>query len=191
MDLILASTSAYRRALLERLRINFRCVAPQVDETPLPGERPAPLASRLALAKARAVAGANPEALVIGSDQVAELDGQVLGKPGDAARAAAQLRASSGREVRFHTGVALVRESDGFEALAVEPFRVRFRELDDAEIGRYLALDEPFDCAGSFKSESLGIALFESLEGDDPTALEGLPLIRLCAQLRRAGLAVP
>jgi septum formation protein len=186
--LVLGSTSHYRQALLGRLRLPFTCDAPRVDETPRPGETPAALAARLALAKAREVATRWPGALVIGSDQVAELDGQPIGKPGDHARAVAQLRAMSGREVLFHTAVAVLRPDTGFEACETACVRVVMRRLDDGEIERYLRLEQPYDCAGSAKCETLGIALAEAIHSDDPTALEGLPLIRTCALLRRAGL---
>jgi len=190
-ELILASTSPYRKRLLERLQLEFRCLAPGIEEHPLPGEDAAALAGRLALAKARAVAANQPDALVIGSDQAAELAGTILGKPGSAQRAAAQLRACAGRSVQFHTGVALVCAACGLEEVHVVPFAVEFRRLDDGEIARYLERDQPWDCAGSFKVESLGIALFSALRGDDPSSLEGLPLIRLGAMLRRAGLQLP
>lgn len=185
-SLILASTSRYRQELLARLRLPFNAVAPEVDETPLPGEAPAALAERLALAKARAVAAAHPEAVVIGSDQVADLAGVALGKPGSHEAAQAQLRQMSGREVVFQTAVAVVAR--GLAAIERAEVRVRFRELSDAEIDTYLRADEPYDCAGSAKVESLGIALLEAVESDDPTALIGLPLIRTCRLLRRAGL---
>jgi septum formation protein len=184
--LILASTSRYRQELLNRLRIPFEAVAPEVDETALPGEAPAALAERLALAKARAVAARLPGAVVLGSDQVAELDGNAIGKPGTHENAARQLRRMSGREVVFQTAVAVV--APGVAAIERAEVRVRFRELSDAAIEAYLRADEPYDCAGSAKVESLGIALLEAVESDDPTALVGLPLIRTCALLRRAGL---
>jgi septum formation protein len=184
--LILASTSRYRQELLSRLRIPFEAVAPEVDETALPGEAPAALAERLALAKARAVAARFPGAVVLGSDQVAELDGNAIGKPGTHENAAGQLRRMSGREVVFQTAVAVV--APGVTAIERAEVRVRFRELSDAAIEAYLRADEPYDCAGSAKVESLGIALLEAVESDDPTALVGLPLIRTCALLRRAGL---
>jgi len=187
--LILASTSPYRRELLERLRLPFTVQAPQVDETPLPGETPAELALRLALAKARAVAALRPDAVVIGADQVADLDGAPIGKPGSHERAVQQLRAMSGRRVVFQTAVAVVRAARGYERALLAPVQVRFRELDDAEIEHYLRLEQPYDCAGSAKCETLGIALLEAIESDDPTALVGLPLIRTCALLREAGLA--
>ena len=186
--LILASTSRYRRELLERLRLPFTVRAPEVDETPRDGEAPAALALRLALAKAHAVARLTPEAVVIGSDQVADLDGRPLGKPGTHERAAGQLRAMSGRSVVFHTGVAVVRAASAHEASALVAATVRVRRLSEAEIARYLQLEQPLDCAGSAKSEALGIALLDAIESDDPTALVGLPLIRTCALLRQAGL---
>lgn len=186
--LVLASTSRYRRELLERLRLPFDTVAPGVDETPLDGEAPAALALRLALAKAREVAARRPEACVIGSDQVADLAGRPLGKPGNHERAVEQLQAMRGREVVFQTAVAVVCRDTGFERALLAPVRVQFRELSDAEIERYLRLEQPYDCAGSAKSETLGIALLTSIESDDPTALVGLPLIRTCALLREAGV---
>jgi septum formation protein len=187
-QLILGSTSRYRRELLERLRLPFDVRSPEVDETPLPGEPPAALAQRLALAKARAVAAAHPEAVVIGSDQVADLDGRPIGKPGNHQRATEQLRAMSGKQVVFQTAVAVVCLATGFEAQALAPVTVRFRELSDAEIEHYLRAEQPYDCAGSAKSETLGIALLDAIESDDPTALVGLPLIRTCALLRAAGI---
>ncbi|WP_395698927.1 Maf family nucleotide pyrophosphatase [Aquabacterium sp.] len=186
--LILGSTSRYRRELLERLRLPFESVAPQVDETPAPGERPADLARRLALHKAREVAARHPGAVVIGSDQVADLDGTPIGKPGTHERAVAQLRAMRGRGVVFQTAVAVVRPATGFERVLLAPVAVRFRDLDDAEIEHYLRAEQPYDCAGSAKCETLGIALLDAIESDDPTALVGLPLIRTCALLREAGL---
>ena len=186
--LILGSTSRYRRDLLQRLHLPFDVQAPEVDETARLGELPADTARRLALAKAQAVAQLHPQAVVIGSDQVAELDGSAIGKPGDHARATAQLRAMRGREVVFHTAVAVVCVASGFEAEALVPVRVRVRPLDDAEIEHYLQTEQPYDCAGSARSEALGIALLEAIESDDPTALVGLPLIRTCAMLRAAGI---
>lgn len=186
--LILGSTSRYRRDLLQRLHLPFDVQAPEVDETARPGELPADTARRLALAKAQAVAQLRPQAVVIGSDQVAELDGGAIGKPGDHARATAQLRAMRGRQVVFHTAVAVVCLASGFEAEALVPVRVRVRPLDDAEIEHYLQTERPYDCAGSARSEALGIALLEAIESDDPTALVGLPLIRTCAMLRAAGI---
>ena len=186
--LVLASTSRYRRELLERLRLPFEVQAPQVDETPRPGEAPADLALRLALEKARAVARQRPAAVVIGSDQVADLDGAPIGKPGTHERAVAQLQAMSGRTVVFQTAVAVVRAEAGFERALLAPVTVRFRALGSDEIEHYLRLEQPYDCAGSAKSETLGIALLQAIESDDPTALVGLPLIRTCALLRDAGL---
>jgi septum formation protein len=186
--LILASTSRYRRELLQRLRLPFEVVAPGVDETPQPGETPATLAQRLALEKARAVAGQRPAAVVIGSDQVADLDGEPLGKPGTHERALQQLRRMSGRRVVFQTAVAVVREDTGFARTLLAPVAVTFRALQEAEIEHYLRAEEPYDCAGSAKSEALGIALLAAIESDDPTALVGLPLIRTCELLRGAGL---
>ncbi len=186
--LILGSTSRYRRELLERLRIPFEVQSPEVDETPLQGEAPAKIAGRLALAKARAVAARFPRAVVIGSDQVADLAGQPIGKPGTHDRAVAQLRSMSGKTVVFQTAVAVVCAETGFVAQQLAAVSVRFRELGGAEIERYLRLEEPYDCAGSAKSEGLGISLLEAIDSDDPTALVGLPLIRTAAMLRQAGL---
>ena len=188
--LILGSTSAYRRELLQRLRLPFDAVPPQVDETPRSDESPAALALRLSLAKAHDVAARHPEAVVIGSDQVADLDGRPLGKPGTHARAAAQLREMSGHSVVFQTGVAVVCSATGFEQASLVSVMVRFRDLRDAEIEAYLAAEQPYDCAGSAKVEGLGIALLQAVESDDPTALIGLPLIRTCALLRAAGVPV-
>ena len=189
--LVLGSTSVYRRELLQRLRLPFTVAAPAVDETPLPSEPPAQLAQRLALAKAHAVATLHPEAVVIGSDQVADLAGQPLGKPGDHARATAQLQRMRGHTVVFHTAVAVVCHASGFAQADLAPVRVRFRELSDVEIERYLRAEQPYDCAGSAKSEGLGISLLEAIDSDDPTALIGLPLIRTCRLLRAAGLVLP
>jgi septum formation protein len=186
--LILASTSRYRRELLERLRLPFTVVAPRVDEAAAPGEAPVALARRLALAKANEVAARDPDAVVIGSDQVAELDGAALGKPGTHERAEQQLRSMRGRAVRFHTAVAVARASSGFAQQDLVTVTVRFRQLSDAEIEHYLRLEQPYDCAGSAKCESLGIVLAQAIESDDPTALVGLPLIRTSAMLRAAGL---
>ncbi len=189
--LVLGSTSRYRRELLQRLGLTFDVVGPDVDETPLPGESPASTAQRLALAKARAVALRHPDAVVIGSDQVADLDGEALGKPGTHERAVAQLQRMQGRTVLFHTALAVVCISSGFEATDLAPVRVVFRPLGDDEIERYLQTEKPYDCAGSAKSEGLGIALLERIDSDDPTALVGLPLIRTCQLLRQAGVRVP
>lgn len=186
--LILASTSRYRRELLARLRLPFDVHAPDVDETPLPGETPLALAQRLALSKANTIAARFPDAIVIGSDQVADLDGEPLGKPGDHERATAQLRRMRGRTLVFQTAVAVVCSATGFARSDVAPVRVVFRSLDDAAIERYLLAETPYDCAGSAKSEGLGIALLDAIDSDDPTALIGLPLIRTARMLRAAGL---
>ncbi len=186
--LILASTSRYRRELLQRLGLPFEVVAPNVDESPHPGEAPAALAERLAMAKAQAVAASFADAVVIGSDQVAELDGQPVGKPHTHERALAQLRAMSGRRVLFHTAVAVVRRERGFARGELASVAVSFRTLGTAEIERYLRAEQPYDCAGSAKCEGLGITLLAAIDSDDPTALIGLPLIRTCALLREAGL---
>ena len=189
--LVLGSTSRYRRELLQRLSLSFEVSAPHVDETPAPGEAPRALALRLALAKAHAVAAQNPTAVVIGSDQVADLGGEPLGKPGDHDRAVQQLRRMRGHTVVFQTAVAVVCRQTGFEQVDLAPVEVTFRDLSDAEIERYLRAEQPYDCAGSAKSEGLGIALLESIHSDDPTALIGLPLIRTCRMLRSAGLVLP
>jgi MAF protein len=188
--LVLASTSPFRRELLERLGLPFLTAAPQVDESRRPGESPETLVTRLAEAKARAVAMAFPEALVIGSDQVACVDGEILGKPGGRERALAQLTQAAGKEVVFHTGLCLLNSATGQAQVVREPFRVHFRSLTQAQIAGYVDREQPFNCAGSFKSEGLGIALFERLEGDDPNALVGLPLIRLVAMLEAEGVDV-
>ncbi len=185
--IILASTSAYRKELLARLRIHFETVAPDVDESPMPGERPRQLACRLAMTKARAVARRFPQAIVIGSDQVADLDGESLGKPLVHAVAVAQLQRMRGQLVVFQTAVAVVCDQDHFAQMDLAQVRVRFRDLDDAEIESYLQAEKPYDCAGSAKSEGLGISLLDTIDNDDPTALIGLPLIRTCRMLRAAG----
>ena len=189
--LILGSTSRYRRDLLTRLNLPFEVAAPQVDETPQPGEAPRALAERLALAKARDVAARFPNALVIGSDQVADLHGQPLGKPGTHERATEQLRQMRGQTVVFHTALAVVCMATGFEQADLAPVNVRFRDLNDDEIERYLRAEQPYDCAGSAKSEGLGIALLDAIDSDDPTALIGLPLIRTARLLRAAGRTLP
>ena len=188
--LILGSTSVYRRELLQRLRLPFDVVSPQVDETAAPGEAPQALAMRLALAKAHAVADKHPQALVIGSDQVADLDGEPLGKPGNHANAVIQLQRMRGRTVVFQTAVAVVCHATGFADQALAQVKVRFRDLSDQAIENYLLAETPYDCAGSAKSEGLGIALLESIDNQDPTALVGLPLIHTCRLLRAAGLAL-
>ena len=186
--LFLGSTSVYRRELLQRLRLPFEVVAPHVDETPLPGESPQTLAERLAMAKARAVAQLHPHAVVIGSDQVADLDGEPLGKPGNHERAVLQLQRMRGRTVVFQTAVAVVCQETGFAGQALSQVMVRFRPLTDQAIDTYLHAEQPYDCAGSAKSEGLGIALLESIDNQDPTALVGLPLIHTCRLLRAAGV---
>ncbi|MGO1541384.1 MAG: Maf family protein [Luteimonas sp.] len=190
MRLVLASTSPYRRELLQRLRLPFDVARPQVDEAALEGEQPQVLSQRLAQAKAATVAADEPQAWVIGSDQVAELDGTPLGKPGHRDAALAQLASMSGRTIRFHTAMTLLRP-DGPAFAALDTTTVRFRRIDRDEIARYVDAEQPYDCAGSFKAEALGIALFESIRSEDPTALVGLPLIATARLLRQAGFAVP
>ncbi|NMM13396.1 MAG: septum formation inhibitor Maf [Rhodoferax sp.] len=187
---MLGSTSPYRRELLARLRIPFEVAAPDVDETAQASETPKQLACRLAMAKARAVATQFPACVVIGSDQVAELDGQALGKPGNHARATAQLQQMRGKTVIFQTAVAVVCLETGFAQMDLAQVKVKFRALSDAEIEAYLQAETPYDCAGSAKSEGLGIALLESIDNDDPTALVGLPLIRTCRMIQAAGVKV-
>jgi septum formation protein len=188
--LVLASTSRYRRELLSRLDLPFISVAPHTDETPHPGEAPRETALRLAEAKARSVAAAHPDALVIGSDQVADCDGEPVGKPGDFDAAMRMLSALSGRSVVFHTGVALLETASGRCRTALTDVRSTFRALSAAEIEAYLRREAPYDCAGAVKAEGLGIALFEAIESDDPTALIGLPLIGLTSLLRDAGVTL-
>ena len=188
--LVLASTSVYRRELLQRLGLPFASARPDVDETPRPGETPLALAQRLAQAKAEEVAARTPGAWVLGSDQVAEFDGRPIGKPGDRAGAIAQLGAMSGREVRFLTALCLARAGQAPQA-ALDLTVVRFRVLARDEIERYVDAEQPYDCAGSFKSEGLGIALFEAIDNRDPSALIGLPLIETARLLRAAGFALP
>jgi len=191
MPLILASTSAYRRDLLNRLGLAFAVCSPGVDETPLAGERPADLAMRLALAKAQAVAQQHPGAVVIGSDQVADLHGEALGKPGNHANAVNQLRRQSGQAVVFQTAVAVVCLERQYAQCELASVKVRFRSLSEAEIEAYLRAEPAYDCAGSAKSEGLGISLLERIDSDDPTSLIGLPLMRTCALLRGVGIRVP
>ncbi len=186
--LILGSSSRYRKELLSRLQIPFETAAPDVDETPHSNELPKDLALRLALAKARAVAQKNPEAVVIGSDQVADLEGTPLGKPGNHTNAILQLQRMRGKTVVFQTALSVVCMATGFERTDLASVKVKFRNLTDAEIESYLRAEEPYDCAGSAKSEGLGIALLDSIDNDDPTALVGLPLIRTCQMLREAGV---
>jgi septum formation protein len=187
-SLVLGSTSRYRRELLARLNVPFEVAAPDVDESPLMHELPAALAQRLALAKAQAVALKFPQAVVIGSDQVADLHGQPLGKPGTHERAVEQLRMMRGQTVIFQTALAVVCLETGFVQQDIAAVRVMFRDLSDDEIENYLRIEQPYDCAGSAKSEGLGIALLERIDNDDPTALIGLPLIRTARMIRAAGV---
>jgi septum formation protein len=189
--LVLASTSRYRAELLRRLGVEFESCAPGTDETPVAGESPPARARRLAIAKAEAAADTRRDSVVIGSDQVAELDGTLLDKPGTAARAREQLLASSGRQVNFHTAVCVLDTRDGRRHVHVDHTCVRFRRLQEKEIARYVEREQPFDCAGSFKCEGLGISLFEGIDNTDPSALIGLPLIALARLLRGCGIALP
>ncbi len=191
MQLVLASSSPYRRQLLARLMLPFEVMSPDVDETPLAGEKPWETALRLAQRKASAVAERFPGALIIGSDQVAVLDDAILGKPGHFQKAKEQLMAASGREVTFHTALALLNGATGRMQAKVVPFGVKFRVLTEAQIERYLHREQPYDCAGSAKSEGLGITLIERFIGDDPNALVGLPLIALVDMLRQEGIELP
>ena len=191
MKLVLASTSAYRRELLQRFGLPFDVARPDIDETPLPGETPQATAERLAVEKARAVAAQFEGALIIGSDQVAHMGDTRFGKPGTVERAIAQLQAMSGRTVVFHTALALLNTRSGHVQLDAVPTEVRFRSLTDDEIVRYVNKERPLDCAGSAKSEGLGITLLDALSGDDPNALVGLPLIALARMLRNEGIALP
>ena len=189
--LVLASTSGFRKQLLEKLNLPFVTASPDADETAQENETPEQLVQRLSIAKAEAIVPDFPNHLIIGSDQVACIDGEILGKPGSFDNALAQLRNASGKTVTFYTGLTLINSSTGNRQTACETFNVHFRNLNDAQITRYLQLEQPYNCAGSFKSEGLGISLFEKLEGDDPNSLIGLPLIRLIQMLDREGIAVP
>lgn len=189
--LVLASTSPFRKELLERLNIPFETFSPDVDETPVDGESPDDLVTRLSEAKARAGAAAFPDALIIGSDQMAVCGEDVLGKPGNHNQACDQLARLSGQQVSFFTGLCLFDTASGNVRLEMIPFHVQFRKLSESQIERYLSYEQPYNCAGSFKSEGLGISLFESMRGDDPNALIGLPLIRLVSWLNEAGIAIP
>jgi septum formation protein len=189
--LVLGSTSPFRRAILEKLGIPFLCDAPATDETRFPGESPQALVLRLAEAKARDVGGRHADALIIGSDQVACVDGEVLGKPGNRANAVAQLIAAAGKTVTFYTGLCLHNSASGQVQVDVEPFRVHFRNLTRTQIERYIDREQPFQCAGSFKSEGYGITLFSALDGRDPNTLIGLPLILLVEMLGREGIVLP
>lgn len=188
--LILASSSPFRRELLSRLGMEFLSLSPDVDESRLPGESAEALVQRLALDKARAAAESHPDALIIGSDQVATIDGQILGKPGDHERAVEQLAQASGKRVSFLTGLCLLNSATGDSQVACEPFYVDFRELSSSQIDSYLRREQPYNCAGSFKSEGLGITLFQRLQGEDPASLIGLPLIRLVDMLLNEGIDV-
>ena len=190
MQLVLASTSPFRKSVLEKLGLPFDCHAPEVDEAPQPHETPAQLVERLSIAKAQAVAAHLQQGLVIGSDQVAVIDDEILGKPGNHENAVAQLERASGKTVTFLTGLALVNAESGAIQAEVMPFKVVFRQLTQPQIVNYLNAEQPYNCAGSFKSEGLGIALFERLEGDDPNTLIGLPLIRLIRMLEKEGMTV-
>ncbi|HDZ57584.1 MAG TPA: septum formation inhibitor Maf [Pseudomonas xinjiangensis] len=190
-DLVLASSSPYRRQLLNRLAIPFQWATPNIDEASRDGETAEQLTLRLALEKAKALAGQFPNHLIIGSDQVVLLNGSPVSKPGEHSAAVNQLRQSSGKTVKFITSICLLNSRSGQHQLINEPFTVHFRELDDECIERYLQIEKPYDCAGSFKAEGLGISLFRAMQGDDPNSLIGLPLIRLCDMLRNEGLAIP
>jgi septum formation protein len=190
LELVLASTSPYRRELLSRLKLPFSVTSPEVDETPLPGETPEQTAYRLAIAKAQAVAAQHQDALIIGSDQVATLDGMQLGKPYTHENATRQLRTMRGKTVTFHTALCLHNSGNGNTQARVVPFMVQFRDLSDDDIERYLTKEQPYNCAGSAKAEGLGIALIEKMTGDDPNALIGLPLIALVEMLKNEGVSV-
>ncbi|WP_429180938.1 Maf family protein [Aeromonas salmonicida] len=190
-QIILASTSRYRKTLLEKLGLPFECAAPEVDESPLPGESAEALVTRLAYAKANAIANQRDQGLIIGSDQVCVCGGQILGKPGSVEKAVAQLMAARGRSITFYTGLCVLDAASGKAEQLVEPFTVHFRTLDETAIRRYVAAEMPLDCAGSFKCEGMGIVLFKGLEGRDPNSLIGLPLIGLIELLERHGLALP
>jgi septum formation protein len=190
-QLILASASRYRAMLLGRLGLPFTCYPPGVEEQSLPGEDPRAMVERLAAAKAAAVSDTFPEAVIIGSDQLAVFDGLPVGKPGSHVRAVEQLRSFSGKTIEFLTAVTVLAPAGGYEASHTDCTRVGFRALSDANIERYLEIEQPYDCAGSFKAEALGITLFERVSSEDPTALLGLPLIRTAALLRRAGFSLP
>lgn len=189
--IVLASSSSYRRELLTRLQLPFTCHSPDIDETPQANESAQALVQRLALSKARALAQHYPQHIIIGSDQVAVLDGKIIGKPLHAEGATQQLSAASGRSLVFLTGLAVIDTRTQIEQVDLVPFTVHFRTLNAAQIQRYIAAEQPFDCAGSFKSEGLGVSLFQATEGSDATSLVGLPLIRLCDMLNVCGIAMP
>ncbi len=188
--LILASSSPYRRQLLDRLRLDYECLSPDVDESLLDGEAAVDYVSRLAVAKADKIAQDHPQAVVIGSDQCALLDGRVLGKPGSHAKALQQLREAQGKTVCFHTAVCVMRRADAFCLVEQVPFEVEFRRLDEQQLEHYLQVEKPYDCAGSFKAEGYGVCLFSALRGEDPNALIGLPLLKLTTMLEAAGIRV-
>jgi len=189
--LVLASTSPFRQSLLARLGLPFQTVSPEADESRVEQEDAQEMVKRLSCQKARAVASAYPDHLIIGSDQVALVDGHILGKPGNRENAIAQLKQASGKSVTFLTGLCLLDSQSGREQVICEPFKVHFRDLEEEQIERYIDREQPFGCAGSFKSEGLGIVLFSRLEGDDPNALIGLPLIRLVEMLRNEEVSLP
>ncbi len=191
MNLILGSTSPFRRELLNKLGLDFGVDSPDIDESMHPGEKPEEFVKRLSLEKAKAVASRHNNALIIGSDQVACIGPNILGKPGNRERALAQLTEASGQRISFYTGLCLLNSDSGCSQVICEPFHVHFRDLSQGQIERYLDAEQPYNCAGSFKSEGLGIALFERLEGDDPNSLIGLPLIRLVAMLQQEGISIP
>lgn len=191
MQLVLASSSPYRRELLSRLRLPFISAAPNIDETPLPGEGPAQTSLRLAVAKARALAAAHPQALIIGSDQVSLLNGEQLGKPGTHERAVQQLRAMRGQTLKFHTALCLLNSASGVIQQDIEITEVVMRHYDDMQIEHYLRAETPYDCAGSVKSEALGICMIAAMRGEDPNALVGLPLIKLVSMLYKEGISLP
>ncbi|MFW1676370.1 Maf family protein [Pontibacter sp. JAM-7] len=189
-DIILASSSPFRRQILDKLQLTYRCISPEIDESPLNQESPTELVARLAAAKAAKIAESETSALIIGSDQVAVINGDILGKPGNHQRATAQLKRLSGQRVTFLTGLSLLNSQSGNIQTEVVPFHVEFRQLTERMIENYLKTEQPYNCAGSFKSEALGIALFDKLEGDDPNTLIGLPLIRLVRMLETEGVNV-
>ena len=190
MKLVLASSSPFRKALLEKLQLDFKCDSPDVDETPKTGESIEDMVKRLAESKAQALAKSHPDSLIIGSDQSASLNGQVLHKPGNFENAFEQLKAASGQTITFYTGLSLLNTQTQHVETICEPYTVKFRSLSNSEIEHYLNRDKPFNCAGSFKSEALGISLFESMQGDDPNTLIGLPLIQLCRMLKNQDMCV-
>lgn len=191
LPIILASSSIYRKALLQRLNVSFSCISPRVDESPKPYETPHMLAQRLAIEKASAIANTHPNHLIIGSDQVACIDQHLMGKPNCFEQAFKQLTMASGKTVSFYTGLCLLNSATNQQQTAVVPFHVHFRELSETTIKRYLAIEEPYDCAGSFKAEGLGICLFKATKGSDPTSLMGLPLITLVDMLQQEQVAIP